>query len=483
MLKKFYILLLFLVAAFSFSAANITIKGTAASYKGKTISLETYANYFTYNTKKLSETNIDKNTGEFTIEVNLDETIKAFLKIANVEGIIYLSPKTELYTVHFPEENNYPELTLKPIFEELIFENLPEYDINILILDFNYRIDDFLYNEEYENEFSFITDTTFKPRLDSLKLELNKVYESIDDAYFYNFKRYSIASLELLSSPNIIKEKFMVYEQHLALEPVLYNHDMYMELFHQFYESELNADRKNKRYELHNAINLGQYTKAMNAIEKVYTKREDIKELVLLKTLSDAYYNEEFDKKNILKIIDSIAISSTFDENKKVAKNYFKTLTQLEINFPAPNFKFQTQQGNVISLNDLKGKHIYLSFMSAQSNICISQMNALKVLYEKYGSVVEFVTIFIDKDQSRLNHLIKDDYKWHIAHFNNSQELLNIYKIKTVPTYYLINEDGNLIQLPAIKPVPEGSTPSIDETFYKIKKGKAGDKEFNVGRK
>ncbi|MFP5471438.1 MAG: TlpA family protein disulfide reductase, partial [Bacteroidia bacterium] len=225
-------------------------------------------------------------------------------------------------------------------------------------------------------------------------------------------------------------------------------------------------------------------TSAMNAIDKLYTKRDDIKELVLLKTLADAYYNEEFDRKNILKIIDSIAMSSAFEENKKVAKNYFKTLTQLEIDFPAPNFKFQTQQGNVISLNDLKGKHIYLSFMSAQSNTCVAEMNALKVLYEKYGNVVEFVTIFIDKDQSRLNHFIKDkNYKWHIAHFNNSQELLNSYKIKTVPTYYLINENGKLVQLPALKPVPEGSTPSIDETFYKIKKGKAGEKEFNVGRK
>ncbi|MFP5470812.1 MAG: hypothetical protein ACLGGV_04385, partial [Bacteroidia bacterium] len=192
-MKKFYILLLFLAAAFSFSAANITIKGTATSHKGKKISLETYADYFTYDVKKIAEATIDETTGDFSLQVSVDDTFKAFLKIDNLESIIYISPKTEIYTVHFPEENNYPELTLKPIYVELIFENLYENDINFLILDYNYRMDDFLYNEEYENEFSFITDTTFKPRLDSLKLELNKVYESIDDAYFYNYKRYSLA--------------------------------------------------------------------------------------------------------------------------------------------------------------------------------------------------------------------------------------------------------------------------------------------------
>jgi thiol-disulfide isomerase/thioredoxin len=264
----------------------------------------------------------------------------------------------------------------------------------------------------------------------------------------------------------------MVFNQHLELEPVLYYHDMYMRLFHQFFDGELKSLSREKRNNLMYFINEGNYTKALEAIELLYTKRIDLRELVLIKSLTEAYISNECEKAGIVSILNAIAETSRFEHNKTIAKNTLHTLTRLDVGQKAPSFRFQTEQGEIKSISDFKGKYVYINFVAAWCSECLTELQAIKGVQERYGDMVEFVTIFVDEDLQRFKRYItSNSFKWHVAHFNYSYELLSLYNVKTLPSYYLIDVEGNLLQSPALKPIPKGNSPSVDFTFFNIKKG------------
>ena len=473
MIKKSIIALLFVVGLLgSLKAETIKIYGYATSFKGRTIALEVYDDYFTFSYKKLAESPISGADGSFMMEVTIEETVEAFLKIGQHTGIIYLSPNTKEYHVVFSEESPKAQY-LKPIYVDVAFVDLPDTDINELILHFNEKLDEVLYpSKDYERDFSYILDSTFNKRVDSFRLELPQMYKHVNNAYFYNYMRYSLASLELLSNTSVFKSKLMVFNQHLELEPVLYYHDMYMRLFHQFFDGELKSLSREKRNNLMYFINEGNYTKALEAIELLYTKRIDLRELVLIKSLTEAYISNECEKAGIVSILNAIAETSRFEHNKTIAKNTLHTLTRLDVGQKAPSFRFQTEQGEIKSISDFKGKYVYINFVAAWCSECLTELQAIKGVQERYGDMVEFVTIFVDEDLQRFKRYItSNSFKWHVAHFNYSYELLSLYNVKTLPSYYLIDVEGNLLQSPALKPIPKGNSPSVDFTFFNIKKG------------
>lgn len=484
MIYRIYIIVLFTSLVVFSRASTITIEGMSVRHKGSTLTLETYEDYFTKKSKVLAETTIN-NDGTFSFMLDVNSTFEAFLKIKNVVGIIYLSPNTSKYKVYFPDED-YSKNPLKQNFVNLIFEDLPKNDINILILEYNLRLDKFLYNDEYENEFSFINDTSFTDRLDTFKLNTTKIYQSINDAYFYNYVRYSIAGLQLVADGGqSIKQKYLVFNEHINTEFILYHHDMYMEFFNEFYESELKASNKEKRYKIHNALVLGQYSVAMEALDMQYTKRDDIKELVLMKTIAEAYPNEEYDKTKLKIILDSLYRFTTFEEHQTIAKNYFESLTKMEVGTTAPTLTFITSKGETKSLSDFKGGYVYINFTSTQCTKCLSETNAIQNLKEKYGKSVEFISIFVDDSFEDFAYYANshNELSWNLVFYNNNFSMLEAYNVKTLPVYYLIDGDGKVVQSPAYKPIPVGDIPSISETLYKLTKNNTPRQEQRIGEK
>lgn len=480
---KYLLIIIFISNLTSLFAKEISISGTAKGYEGKTIHVNLFEEFFMYKTKTIASSKVSDD-GSFDFKINLEKTRKGTLQIEENIGLIYLSPNTEKYSIIFPEVATSKRALRK---KEIIlgFNNLNQNDINHLILEYNIKLDKLLYNDSLR-EFSYMKDTNFIYKLDTFNLHIKNYFNEIKDAYLYNYIRYSINSLKQLSDhSHTFKNQFLTYKEELESDHILYENDMYMEFFQQFYGSTYQSFDREKRRELNAYINGGDFKACMSILNTKFLVREDIRELVLMKIMAENYTKDDFLKKGLLTNYLYIIKNSKHTENQNIAKLYFDELTKMEVGYPAPKFSLTNTNNDTINLSDFKGKYVYINFFSTWCTECVSEMKVIKELQEKYKKSVVFISISLDKDVEEFAYLQKryPIFDWNILHFNYDYNLLDQYKVNSVPHYVLLDRDGNVVQSFANRPVPLRDHPSIDYTLHNLVIKNQKKKEFSVGVK
>ena len=128
---------------------------------------------------------------------------------------------------------------------------------------------------------------------------------------------------------------------------------------------------------------------------------------------------------------------------------------------------------------------IYISFFSSESSTSILHMDVIKSLYEKYSDNITFISISLDKDKDNYINFCNEfkDYKWNICHYDFDHNIVRDYQLKNIPSYILLDKEGNIDQAPAYTPIADGNSVSIEKTFFTIKKNNSSKKEFKIGGK
>lgn len=141
---------------------------------------------------------------------------------------------------------------------------------------------------------------------------------------------------------------------------------------------------------------------------------------------------------------------------------------------PAPHISLVGEDGKIITLDDLRGRIVYLDFWSSGCGWCFREFEIMPEFREYFkGKLdnVEFVTIFCSEDS---------DEKWKVLSkkFNLSHGL-NVrldrkgsdprYDIRSFPTYMLIDGDGEIIEINTHRPsvVMRLSKDGVSTTFEK----------------
>ena len=114
---------------------------------------------------------------------------------------------------------------------------------------------------------------------------------------------------------------------------------------------------------------------------------------------------------------------------------------------PAPDIELTTQDGRHVMLSELKGKVVYLTFWASWCKQCVSEMNTVsrvKTLFK--NKPVVFVYVSIDNDTAADHKVIaKFNVEGMFAHVDggwNATEA-QLYGVQGLPSYFLIDEDGN----------------------------------------
>ena len=109
----------------------------------------------------------------------------------------------------------------------------------------------------------------------------------------------------------------------------------------------------------------------------------------------------------------------------------------------------------------------------------------MQKLKDKYSSrkglpteqQIEFVSISADRDFSTMKKFLdKNDYDWTFLHYGNYKKVKGDYNVKSIPTYFLIDDKGLFRQSPAERPSGD-----IERVFHEITQLK--EKKFKVGSK
>jgi len=467
---KYLVFFILLITSGTFHG-QVSIDGNAPSFKGKYVSILEIEDYVTYTYKKLGRQKVDS-SGHFSFQLNVDKAFKAILEIEDKSSILYIDPATKAYKIHLPSGKNSAESNVK-----LVFEDLPDNDLNALILEYNLRADNFMFGDSLY-VLKCIKSNNFKEynlQLDKFKDSLISYYKPVKNEYFHNYIRYSIASLEQISTgKEIVINRINVFNNYIKEKPILYDNDAYMQFINQFYENSLKLPVKGGKDKLYLAINNHASLSMLNEIfiNDVFLKNAQMRELIMIKGLGEEYYYENFIKENILKLIAEIGQNSLYPENRIMANNTLALLTNLQIGYKAPNFSLITSKGDSISRDSLKGKYIYIGFWASWNESSLLEMEIAQKLYKEYGKYVEFISISVDKDESAYLQYLKEHpkLKWHFAHYQGDIGLITDYRIKNLPEYYLIDPEGKILQAPAARPSPNGDYQSIDLTFFEIKK-------------
>jgi peroxiredoxin len=336
--------------------------------------------------------------------------------------------------------------------------------------------------------YNLIGSETFSHRLDTFRVYLSKVYKNVKHEYFTDYVVYSVAETEMLGPPKKDENSFlkMIYAQYFLNKPVKYDNDKYMTFFNKYYSDLFKMISVSQEMDLYRAINeRSSHTLAKKILKKDILLHDDrICELALLRCLGQEYYNYEFDKGMILGMLDSISTASKYAEHKVIAQNIRKRLVYLQNGNRAPEFSLADVRDSLVSLSKYRGKFVYLMFWSTDNVTSLNEMKLMEKMYEKYNWDVEFISINVDENPKAMRDFLhKNAYKWVFLYGGKDNSIRDVYNVSSLPQFYLVDPDGVLIQAPALRPSPNGTFKSIDETFFYIQKKLHPQKKHVPGQK
>ncbi|WP_374319202.1 TlpA family protein disulfide reductase [Aquabacterium sp.] len=122
----------------------------------------------------------------------------------------------------------------------------------------------------------------------------------------------------------------------------------------------------------------------------------------------------------------------------------------VEAGQPAPAFVLPQQSGGSLSLADLKGKLVYLDFWASWCGPCRQSFPWMNELQAKYGARgLKVVGINVDSRRADADAFLSQLPAQFAVVFDGKGEAPGAYKIKGMPSSYLIAPDGHVIKVHA----------------------------------
>lgn len=447
-----------------FSQQKVVIKGTAPAYPGKKIEVYKILDYLSYKDSLIASTSVLQDS-TFELKFDCTKIEKIVLKAHKNQGVLYIQPNAE-YNVSVPDRDPYNAYRPFGNQIEIGFFDLAKNDVNYKILEFNQWKNNFL-----AVNFSLKASKTkeFSDSLDVFKKSVQSYYESDTSSFFKTYVRYSIAAIDDINFFGS-RSHYEKFEFYLKDFPVAYENEMYMKYFSIFYKNSIGRFPMTLNTKVYKSVIRSSPSSLLSAMGEEYSlKNLRIRELAMIQTLSEIYYDKNFPKTNVLSILDSISRYSFFKAHASIARNILERLTALTPGTKAPNFNLGIKDS--ISLNNFQNKFIYIQFIDPSSVESMKEFELLRPMYLKYKKYFEFITVYdstviISKEQR--NYLSK--LPWMIAPVGSLNDVFSKYQIKSFPQYVLIDNTGIISSIPALGPSPNGDYETIDKVFFSITK-------------
>lgn len=109
--------------------------------------------------------------------------------------------------------------------------------------------------------------------------------------------------------------------------------------------------------------------------------------------------------------------------------------------------KYQDINGKMVSLDDLKGKYIYIDVWATWCGPCCAEIPHLKTLEEEFkGKNIHFVSISVDSNKAAWVKKVKNNQMTGIQlHGGPEAQIMKDYKITGIPRFILLDREGKVI--------------------------------------
>ncbi len=142
--------------------------------------------------------------------------------------------------------------------------------------------------------------------------------------------------------------------------------------------------------------------------------------------------------------------------NIEVLNAAFKEIKKFSPGEPAVDFSFTTLEGKAMKLSDLKGKVVYMDFWASWCGPCKGEMPYAKKLKEHFKDNKDVVFLYVSIDEKeeawKKGITAMDISGIHARTPGWGGEIAKLYKIQSVPSYFLIDKKGNFVMKTTPRP-------------------------------
>lgn len=445
---------------------QVSISGKAPDYANQQVLLYAEADPLSRKEVLIAEAHTDQQ-GNFQLQAALDQTQPLRILIDHVSGYLVVRPD-EHYAVFFPPlENDQVKSFSGTTTVELIFTDPAPDDINSQLSDINFAVDSMLIaNIERVGTRSFL------PALTQFQQDLKRRFDDNDDSYISQHIKYTLALTEFSTR---VFTRYDLFKRHLQsdeweMHPTFFTFlQSYFQQYFQRFESNYGADQ------VLPALQSSTPGSALLELMKKddLLKNDTLRQLVAIHALMETYHTG-IPKKKAADALQYLSENGTTSFVRRASGNARALLTATTPGFDAPELSFTNQYNELVSLSDLRGKHVYLEFISTWCTDCKREQVILPDLLEEYGDVVAIVTVVVGSDREEYNRYIAANPQctWNILFDGTGHESIDNYRVRSLPSYFLIDPDGKM----AMSPAPAPTDGIVEQLYPILQKAKESNK-------
>ena len=436
----FQIGILLLLISTQLNAQEITISGKAQDYSSKEISFYTLPDPVLHQKLELATTRVGTD-GNFAVTLPVSQTIEIYADLEKYCGTMVVEPGKN-YIVTLPPfslrtSNEAHSSYFKPAPYWLGLPGTDNSDLNFTVRSF---VMDF--NKETVKNTVPIYQEQSKEVVNEIIGRLETKYSANKNEYFKTLKKYYFAELEYAVNQHTPE---YVIQKYFATEPVQLNHPVYQKAFETIFSDFLRKQSQDiHNREIITITNSGNYLKLISFFEhKGYNK--GFAELVVLKGLNDGYYSNTFSKEGVMKAIETAQTATTSGLLQPIAHQIKRKLSRLAVGGKAPAIKLSNPKKEIVTLDQFRGKYIYLSFFNSKSSDCRAELDSIVSIEKRLRQVLTVVSVSLDDDFEIAAKLWETrGYPWVLLNGSKQKQLIINYNATITPAFYLIDPDGSL---------------------------------------
>lgn len=299
------------------------------------------------------------------------------------------------------------------------------------------NLTDSLYNIQFqllENSKGISTDFAF---IESKSLEFSKMYRF---SGFQNTKRYITGDKAFVVSesfPNPFKSVDLNNEKLLISPNYLFYIKTYL-----------------KKIAKDNTI--GTDENKDSVLEYIKTVKSEVKNAVIKKELIYSVGIRQLNyTKQLDRVYEQIKSVLTDESRLKIVSGKYNTLKKIEKGAVSPSFTYKDINEKSVSLQDLKGKLVYIDIWATWCLPCIKEIPHLKKVEEEFkGKDIHFVSICqADKKENWKKMLVEKELGGiQLFATDEHDAFFTAYNVQGIPRFILIDKEGNIIDAKAKRP-------------------------------
>jgi peroxiredoxin len=466
--SQFIVLLLCSIISLTVNAKQLaTISGKVTSPRVSSVKLSMYADLITFEPMEY-DINLDANNS-FTLDVPVMHATVATLSHGNSKIEVYLEPGDKLKT-----EFHGWDLKATVLFSGKGAEN--NYYLNKSARKFQKLSD-----EHITYQMSHLKPDAFKKYMDKMRQRKLAFLDKFEGELKFSkqFEAYAQADIHYWWAHHLMQYRW---------EHAFYNDIAApMELPEPFFAflNEIETSNDNAVTNIHYLYFLDQYLEYKGSVDIRYNKygapiKEDFRGAKRFLKGRAMYYvlaNEihiKCQNKNTYSIgneVSEFLANCEDEEYKTLVKADFASAKGLASGTPAPNFKLVDTNSEEVSLSDFRGKVVYLDFWATWCAPCTYELLNSKGLKSQFKDKdVVFLYISLDTNMDSWRSFLQRhnlDGVHVYAQGIYDSEVANQYSVRGLPSFFLIDKDGNLARVPAKRSSETGVYEEIEDVLTK----------------